>query len=185
MPKMDPICCSARVLLRPRSQEMMRGNTSFDNYMPALSMMRTGTGEETDAENGSDMLLSPRVASPTFSGDDAGQYLAFPAPPPAVLKSPIVDVMPMQPMPANVMSPDEMLRAYAEQRAMNVGTPTYPAPVAGGAPTTMRTLYSPAASSTVFTVPVGSNNPFRMSMMTPEMRTDNGEHNEDAYGGAI
>jgi hypothetical protein len=57
--------------------------------------------------------------------------------------------MPMQPMPANVMSPDDMLRAYAERRAVGgaviAAGPTVPLPAYAGAGTQggMRTLYSP------------------------------------------
>ena len=65
----------------------------------------------------------------------------------------------MQPMPANVMSPDEMLRAYAERKKSMAGLKggvsnafiSYPMPVAGSdAPSTnnMRVLYD-AATGTV------------------------------------
>ena len=57
-------------------------------------------------------------------------------------------MMPMQPMPANMMSPDDMLRAYAEQRhgvssPPPMNGPTVPAPVANYNGNGMRTLYSP------------------------------------------
>ncbi|KIM63117.1 hypothetical protein SCLCIDRAFT_8905 [Scleroderma citrinum Foug A] len=53
----------------------------------------------------------------------------------------------MMPMPANVMSPDEMLRAYAERNMSSPppGSPvSFPAPTAGYNVHGMRTLYSPA-----------------------------------------
>jgi hypothetical protein len=64
------------------------------------------------------------------------------------MKSP-VGMMPMQPMPANVMSPDEMLRAYAERRpGTGASTVSYPAPVANYNGNGMRTLYSPSTPTT-------------------------------------
>ena len=101
--------------------------------------MRTGAGGvSTD-----DLLLPPQQA--------ATPEPPMPSPPPAVHQgpqSPVLGMMPMQPMPASVMSPDDMLRAYAEARRgiaspPPVGGPAMPAPVAqfnGGG---MRTLYAP------------------------------------------
>ena len=40
--------------------------------------------------------------------------------------SPVMSTMPMEPMPANVMSPDEMLRAYAERRKSVSAVPSKP-----------------------------------------------------------
>ncbi|KAF8957711.1 hypothetical protein BDZ97DRAFT_1762699 [Flammula alnicola] len=37
------------------------------------------------------------------------------------MRSPVMSTMPIQPMPANVMSPDEMLRAYAERKKPMAG----------------------------------------------------------------
>ena len=94
-------------------------------------------------------------------------------PSPTIPKSPIGGIMPMQPMPANVMSPDEMLRAYAESRratgAPSNGGPAFPSPTLSYDGNGMRTLYSPPASA-----PVGANN--RMSAMS-------GYDDEDAYMG--
>lgn len=71
-----------------------------------------------------------------------------PTPPtPTVAKSTSVGAM--QPMPANMMSPDEMLRAYAESRRntgapVSSGGPAFPSPVAASYDGNgMRTLYSP------------------------------------------
>lgn len=103
--------------------------------------------------------MSPSDPSFTETSDD----LIFPPAPPAPThaKSPTAPLSPamqMHPVPAGVMSPDEMLRAYAERKkaagaggfaapgaTMGVG---YPAPVAGGgsgsvsAKGGMRTLYA-------------------------------------------
>jgi len=97
--------------------------------------MRTG---------GSDTL------SPAHDNDD---FLFAPTPPsPTHLKAPKspVGMMPMQPMPANVMSPDEMLRAYAERRPTTPITNSFGAGISYPIPAAnnyngngMRTLYSP------------------------------------------
>ncbi|KAI0086026.1 hypothetical protein BDY19DRAFT_895468 [Irpex rosettiformis] len=103
---------------------------SVDEVMPALSMMRTGN------KSSDDLLLPPKAETPP----------PLPSPPPRAHQpqTPTSAHMSMQPMPANVMSPDEMLRAYAERRAMASPPPTVAAPAAvhydGNA---MRTLYSP------------------------------------------
>ena len=72
----------------------------------------------------------------------------MPAPLPAAhSKSSASGMMPMQPMPANVMSPDDMLRAYAESRR-TPSSPAFPSPVlANYDGNGMRTLYSPATPS--------------------------------------
>jgi hypothetical protein len=97
-----------------------------------------------------------RTGGNSSSGNDDNDYLldtprtpATPQPPtPILLKSP-VGPMPMQPMPANVMSPDEMLRAYAERRAAVPGVGgnavSYPAAVVNYNGNGSRTLYSPAS----------------------------------------
>ncbi|CAL1702921.1 unnamed protein product [Somion occarium] len=104
---------------------------SVDEMMPALSMMRTG-GQGTSGND--DLLFQPKSPLPS-------------PPAPVVAKSSVVGMMPMQPMPANMMSPDDMLRAYAERR--NVASPppmngpTVPAPAAQYNGNGMRVLYSP------------------------------------------
>jgi len=134
---------------------------SMDDYMPALSMMRHG-GQQ--AQEGGDLLFVPKEPE-------------MPTPPTPTLAKPVsTGVMPMQPMPANVMSPDEMLRAYAESRrnagAPTNGGPTFPSPtVSSYDGNGMRTLYSPPASATTF------NNPYRKSRAVSEY------NDEDAYMG--
>jgi hypothetical protein len=60
------------------------------------------------------------------------------SPTPQPITSPVMSVIPMEPVPANVMSPDEMLRAYAERKksiaaasssSQSVGPINYPKPV--------------------------------------------------------
>ncbi|KAF8183673.1 hypothetical protein BJ912DRAFT_881343, partial [Pholiota molesta] len=120
-----------------RSQE----DNNLADFMPALSMMRT--------QSESDDYLLPTPASPPP---------AFPKPLPAAaparIASPVIAAMPMQPMPASVMSPDEMLRAYAERKKMSMGAApkggvpiSYPMPVAHPASpppasNNMRVLYN-------------------------------------------
>jgi hypothetical protein len=121
------------------------------------------------AQNGNDLLLNPREPSP---------------PTPTVAKPPI-GAMPMQPMPASVMSPDAMLRAYAESRR-NIGTPTnngfpaFPMPAASYDGNGMRTLFSPPPSHTTASSPVSTNNPYRKSNAVSEFSKYD---NEDAYIG--
>jgi len=114
-------------------------NSGVDEVMPALSMMRTGGDGSGDSDGENDYLF------------DAPPSPAPQPPTPIHAKSP-VGMMPMQPMPANVMSPDEMLRAYAERRAATGPGPapavSYPAPVANYNGNGMRTLYSPASPPT-------------------------------------
>jgi hypothetical protein len=122
--------------------------------------MRTG-GISTD-----DLLLPPKQATTPEP--------PMPSPPPPahqVPQSPIIGMMPMQPMPASVMSPDDMLRAYAEARRgvaspPPVGGLTMPAPVVQITGGGMRTLYSPSEN--------------RMSLSP----TEHSKYSEDdVYGG--
>jgi len=87
----------------------------------------------------------------------------------------------MQPMPANVMSPDDMLRAYAESRRTPV-SPAFPSPTLTNYDGNgMRTLYTPTTSSSASPPPPSEdNNPYRKSMATSmTSRYDD----EDAYMG--
>ena len=131
---------------------------------PRMIVMRTGAGGlSTD-----DLLLPPQPVTPEP---------ALPSPPEPSLQIPktsIVGIMPMQPMPASVMSPDEMLRAYAERRGVAspppTGAPALPAPVVNYNGNGMRALYSP-------TTPTMDN---RKSLVP----TENSRYSlEDAYGG--
>lgn len=57
-------------------------------------------------------------------------------------------VMSMMPMPDSVMSPDEMLRAYAERKMKSpppTGSLTFPVPAASYGSNGMRTLYTPSS----------------------------------------
>jgi len=116
---------------------------SVDAVMPALRMMRTS--DSSPGTQDDELLFSaqsesfPAVPSPTHSNPLS--------PEPASAMS---SFMPMQPMPANVMSPDDMLRAYAERRAAAAaGGPAVPSPAytGVGAQGGMRTLYSPTATT--------------------------------------
>jgi hypothetical protein len=111
-------------------------------------VMRTGDSSP-DAEGGEPELLFsaqsatfPTIPSPTHSpgGPESASTMST--------------FMPMQPMPANFMSPDDMLRAYAERRAVGgagiSGGPAVPSPAYTGAGSqgSMRTLYSPTQLQT-------------------------------------
>lgn len=147
---------------------------SVDAVMPALRLMRTsGPSSEAQGEEEPELLFSalsatfPAVPSPTHSPR---------TPEPASAMS---TFMPMQPMPANVMSPDDMLRAYAERRAAAsagaAGGPAVPSPAytGVGAQGGMRTLYSPNQAQT------------QASRRTTIGSQYSGFADEDAYGGTL
>jgi hypothetical protein len=96
--------------IRARINASKKDGQEKENFaadlMPALSMMRTG-----DASN--DDYLLP--ASPPPAAHPKITTTAQPVAPQNV-SSPVMSTMPMQPMPASVMSPDDMLRAYAERK---------------------------------------------------------------------
>jgi hypothetical protein len=119
--------------------------------------------------NGGQLLLSTPDEMPT------------PPLPAAIPKSPVNGMMPMQPMPANVMSPDDMLRAYAERRR-TAASPAFPSPVLTNYDGNgMRTLYTPTTpSSTTFTPTFEDHNPYRKSAaVSMTSKYDD----EDAYMG--
>ncbi len=106
----------------------------------------------------------------------------LPSPTHQVPKSPIMGVMPMQPMHANVMSPDAMLRAYAERRATGAatpGTPAVPAPAANYNNMGMRVLYSPDTTAPSSVYPTAAAN--RRKSLAPTEYSKYDE--EDAYVG--
>jgi hypothetical protein len=111
---------------------------SMDDYMPALSMMREGG----NGNNGSELLLSPHK-----------DEMPTPPLPAALSKSSATAMMPIQPMPANVMSPDDMLRAYAESRRVPA-SPAFPSPALTNYDGNgMRTLYTPSTPSSATLTP--------------------------------
>lgn len=161
---------------------------SIDEVYPALSMMRMQNGSQAD------LLLEPGQTQ--AHGYVDSQSVALP--PPATPKSPIMEAMPMQPLPSSFMSPDEMLRNYAERRRTGTSTATngsigspaisYPMPVASPVSSTsnMRTLFSPTGTSSP-TIAPATNNPFRKSMATderpPRRSAETQYDDDDAYLG--
>ncbi|KAG2130414.1 uncharacterized protein EDB93DRAFT_1243283 [Suillus bovinus] len=106
---------------------------SMDEVWPSLSMMRTGN------EAGGDDYLLPQEQ----------QSVDMPLPPVPVHPAP-ESGLGMMPMPANVMSPDEMLRAYAERKMKSpppTGSLAFPIPAASYNGSGMRTLYTPSLST--------------------------------------
>ncbi|KAF9222239.1 hypothetical protein BS17DRAFT_756392 [Gyrodon lividus] len=106
---------------------------SMDEVWPSLSMMRTGNGDETSTD---DFLLPPKKES-----------MELPLPPVPAHPGPVSPVVGMMPMPASVMSPDEMLRAYAERKMTSpppTGPIAFPTPAVSYNGSGMRTLYSPS-----------------------------------------
>ena len=108
----------------------------------------------------------------------------MPAPPqPAALSnSSASGMMPMQPMPANVMSPDDMLRAYAESRRTPV-SPAFPSPALTNYDGNgMRTLYSTPATPSLTTFASASEDPDSYRKSTAASMTSKYD-DEDAYVG--
>ncbi|KAG1761410.1 hypothetical protein EDD22DRAFT_804562 [Suillus occidentalis] len=106
---------------------------SMDEVWPSLSMMRTGN------DAGGDDYLLPQEQ----------QTVDMPLPPAPVHPAP-ESGLGMMPMPANVMSPDEMLRAYAERRMKSpppTGSLAFPSPAVSYNGNGMRTLYTPSLST--------------------------------------
>jgi hypothetical protein len=154
---------------------------SYSRFDPLVLVMRTGdsslvVGEEEEEEP--ELLFSaqsttfPAIPSPTHSPrspESASAMSSF---------------MPMQAMPANMMSPDDMLRAYAERRAAGGASiangPTIPSPTyAGvGAQGGMRTLYQPPLPS----AEGGLDD--KKKRVTLESQYS-GMADEDAYGGTL
>jgi hypothetical protein len=100
--------------------------------------------------------------------------------------SPVISVMPMPMEPANVMSPDDMLRAYAERKAktmsggVNAGI-SYPAPALTYDGSGMRTLYSP---TTPGPTPTTTSSLLSGDKPSSSVIAVEGEYDsEDAYGG--
>ncbi|KAL4064691.1 hypothetical protein V8B97DRAFT_2105880 [Scleroderma yunnanense] len=112
------------------SGEPSEGRPSMDEVWPSLTMMRTGA---EDAGEGDEYLI------PSYPPVD------LPLPPVPAHAAPGSPIS-MMPMPASIMSPDEMLRAYAG-RKMTSPPPgsavSFPAPAASYNAHGMRTLYSP------------------------------------------
>ncbi|KAF8264564.1 hypothetical protein EI94DRAFT_1738165 [Lactarius quietus] len=160
-------------------------HSSVDAVMPALRLMRTSDpspgaqgGKEPELLFSAQSTAFPAIPSPTHSPH---------SPEPASAMS---SFMPMQPMPANVMSPDDMLRAYAKRRATVVsggtsGDPTIPSPAYTGAAAQggMRTLYSPTqAQSQAASSP--DHSVMRMTMGTIGSQYS-AFADEDAYSGTV
>lgn len=163
---------------------------SLDEVLPALSMMRTRNGSHAD------LILEPATLVHEKPAPVKLQLEGLTPPPaaatPSTPKSPVMDAMPMQPMPAGVFSPDDMLKVYAERRRAASGAVSgssgsspaisFPLPAASAhiASGNMRTLYSPNGTG----VTVGSNNPFAMhDEPQPRRSTETQYDDEDAYYG--
>ena len=120
--------------------------------------------------NGGELLFSSRTDE-------------MPTPPlPAALPKPsAAGMMPMQPMPANVMSPDDMLRAYAESRRVPA-SPAFPSPTLTNYDGNgMRTVYTPnTPTSATLTSTFEFPDPYRNSAA---VSTASKYEEEDAYVG--
>jgi len=138
--------------------------------------MRTGS----DPSAPDDLLL--RIPSPPIPAH-ANHVMTSISPQPTT--SPVMSTIPMEPMPANVMSPDEMLRAYAERKksiSKPVSSPSplssiisYPKALAKKA--SMRSSLRDSGSNTMRVL----YNAATRSLSPTETSEDN--HRYSAYGG--
>jgi len=109
---------------------------------PVAVMRTSDDSPDADGKEEPGLLLAQSTTFPTIPSPAHSPHSPAPA-------SCMSTFMPMQPMPANVMSPDDMLRVYAERRALGgasgVKGPTVPSPTytGNGAQGGIRTLYSP------------------------------------------
>jgi hypothetical protein len=177
-----PLDLSSEDIRARLSGSLSEHRPSVDEVMPALSMMRTGE-HPNNTNNGTtddDYLLWEAPNTPT--GPSTGTTTPT-VPPPAALtdshptQTPSSTNMGLMPLAPNVMSPDEMLRAYAERR-------TGSADGHGGGG--VRTLYSPATSSS--SSPVGKSPKMLPGLLGKKSLKDKkGKRgsvgNEEAYGG--
>jgi len=136
------------------SARVSGGGDDDADVMPALSMMRTGSADADE------FILSRPVSPP------------MPTPPTPALQAPKVPKI-----HTNLMSPDEMLRAYAARKVTSPTSPpgsgiSYPAPVVNYNGNGMRTLYSPYSPGSVAA----------REMRNAYANTDE-DDNEDAYSG--
>lgn len=134
-------------LVSPEQKQGPLPLTNPDDIVPALRLMRTGANPS--AKSSEDLLLSPPVPpTPTYTTEQ-GPMSPLGASGSAPPLSP-VGMMPMQPLSASFMSPDAMLKHYAEARASGAKSPTY------NMPTPMSPIYSlPPMSPTPSTPTLG------------------------------
>ncbi|EMD36089.1 hypothetical protein CERSUDRAFT_115995 [Gelatoporia subvermispora B] len=107
---------------------------SVDDMVPALSMMRTSMDDDGS-------VVPPSLPAAAYTPSSA----------PEEPMSPIGGVMPMPSMPAIAMSPDDMLRAYAERRTLH-SAPAVTIPAPSYNATGMRVLYSPSTPPSASTM---------------------------------
>ena len=172
---------------------------SIDEVIPALSMMRFGNGSQADLLFGQD--------SPKDQPDNVPQL------PPVAAVTPSQNEAPMSPIGGGAMpmsmhaavSPDEMLRVYAERRKTGASTAgssimspispmsppviAFPLPVATNTPPTLTTTVT-SVSTTTNMAGVGVNaqngsttNPFRRSMAV-KRQSDEYDYDEAYLGTA-
>jgi len=133
------------------SGEPSEGRPSMDEVWPSLT---SGLSPDSIAGASNRFLFSLLVMRTGMDDTGVGDEYLIPSQPSFELPLPPVPVhaapgspVSMMPMPASVMSPDEMLRAYADRKMTSPppgGAVSFPAPAAGYNLHGMRTLYSPA-----------------------------------------
>ena len=101
--------------------------------------------------------------------------------------SPVMSALPMEPIPANVMSPDEMLRAYAERKKSLSAKPLTSSPSLSA--TTGPINYPKAVvkkRSVKASIKEASSNTMRaLFNATPKNSSHTNNSSDDAYGGVV
>ncbi|KAH0835454.1 hypothetical protein J3R83DRAFT_9088 [Lanmaoa asiatica] len=147
--------------------------SNMDEVWPSLSMMRTGDEEEV----GDDYLLPQN------------QSVDLPMPPFPVHAAPTSPPIGMMTLPENMMSPDEMLRAYATRKIASPPTSpiAFPARTLSYNGSSMRTLYTPTAPTPTNSTPDSSSGvPVRVSVaqtIDAEKRYTSSYASVDPYAG--
>jgi len=149
----DSNAAAARKASLERERDVTDGG---DDVLPALQMMRATDGGE---------YMFDAAPAPPAAAYAKPVTTSAPAAATAQMMSPVMHTLPMQTVPASVMSPDDMLRAYAERKksagaAVSGGALpgvagsriSYPAPMAvaapGGSPSAFRMSGTTTTSST-------------------------------------
>ncbi|KAJ2915057.1 hypothetical protein MD484_g5326, partial [Candolleomyces efflorescens] len=168
-----------------------------DSVMPALALMRTGHTGPNNSTSGDDLLFSaptapaatyPGSTSPAPSYTTTAQYAQYPtaqyatattpvSPTNTGMSSPVMGTIPMAglAMPASVMSPDDMLRAYAERKKSMSAAPS--SPIVG---TSSIAYPMPVANSSTSTSNSAGRTLFNGSVVSPQ---STGELQQQGGGG--
>lgn len=139
--------------------------------------MRTGS----DPLAPDDLLLNPPEAVyPSY-------VVTSVSPAPQQATSPVMSAVPMEPVPASVMSPDEMLRAYAERKKSMSAVPLASSPsLSATAPINIPKAVVKKRSVKASLRVAGSNTMRVLFNATPKISSPTTSNaSDDAYGGVV